>query len=540
MAMSSEVLPPIQAKRFAQKAARSIAELQDHVNNIADVVLFLEVLGYTESLVRQYGFESVFELAKYISEFMDVFGPEESSNGGAKFLSSLIPSKIKRVTESPGLLFPTLGLLALIFTLWVSPWLSLVMPLAVVTPLVGGALMGLLVSEGCLHAFGRLFSFYLGQDNLGEARRVLRRFYNLSFTIIGLSFVGALSSAITLHVPYLLAAVLLGSYLTVAAHRICFMTAYVMRHFGEIILSYAAALAAAPSAYLLASNFLPDVQTRVLAGLGAAIAVLVIPAVYDNLNFFRMRTSFSAPAEVLHFFAPASTGDETLESRSRIQLWETLPNFLFGTFSLSVLFLDKVVSWAFNASANGNQARLYGAGADAALILLLPALAVAYVLVAPMQNDLKNTMLELSASEMEKINRLLRVRYRKVLVTTIITSVLGLLVLGALSGRIVAYFGGSEASAWIFSVAAVANVFMAVFVANSLFLSALKRVKILAITSILCTLIVGAGGYLLAQSGFQNIVLAYLVSSITATIISSLYVRSIVTKSGSILLAKYL
>jgi len=148
-------------------------------------------------------------------------------------------------------------------------------------------------------------------------------------------------------------------------------------------------------------------------------------------------------------------------------------------------------------------------------------------------------VLELPASEMEKINRLLLSRYKKVLAATIMTSVLGLLVLDALSARIVAYFGGSGASAWIFSVATVANVFMAVFVANSLFLSVLKRVKVPAITSILCTLIVGAGGYMLAQSGFQNVVLAYLISSITATLISSLYVRRIVTRSGSIFLAKY-
>src|SRR5204863_5415549 len=133
--------------------------------------------------------------------------------------------------------------------------------------------------------------------------------------------------------------------------------------------------------------------------------------------------------------------------------------------------------------------------------------AVAYVMMAPMRSEVRNALLELSASEMEKINSVLRVRYNKVLLATIATSVLGMLVLDVLSGRTAAYFRGSEASLWIFSVATIANVFMAVFVANSLFLSALKRVKVIAIASFLCTLIVGSGGYLLAQSGFQNIVL---------------------------------
>jgi hypothetical protein len=544
LAVNPQVQPPLQAKRFAQKAARSIAELQDHVNNVADVVVFLEVLGYTESLVRQNGFESVQKLARYISEFIDIFGAEESPDYGTESLSPAIPSKFRRATENPGLLFPTLGFLAMILAVGVSPWLSLFMPLAVVTPLAGGALMGLVLSEGCLHASGRLFSFYLRQDNLGEAKRVLRRCYCFSFTVVGLGGLVVFFAALTLGVPYLLIAVLLGSYLTVPVHRIGYMMIYLMRPFGRIILSYATALVAAPSVYLLASNFVPDVPTRVVAGLGAAFAVLIIPAVHDNLSFFRTRTASSAPKEVLHFFAPASTGDDTLASRSRVQFWETLPNFIFGTFSLSVLLLDRVISWAFSASANGNQAilvnRLYDAGADAALILLVPALAVAYVMIAPMQSEVRNTMLELSASEMEKLNRVVRVRYEKVLVATILTSVLGMLVLEVLSGRIVVYFRGSEASTWIFNVAAIANVFMAVFVANSLFLSALKRVKVLAFVSVLCTLIVGAGGYFLAQTGFQNIVLAYLMSSITATLISSLYIRGIVTRLGSVFLARYL
>src|SRR5713101_143597 len=255
MAVSPEVQPPIQAKRFAQKAARSITELQDHVNNVADVVVFLEVLGYTESLVRQYGFESVFKLAKYISEFIDVLDADGTSGGGTKYLPSVSPSNIRRVAESPGLLFPMLGFLALIFTVGVLPWLSLVMPLAVATPLAGGALLGLVVSEGCLHSFGRLFSFYLGQDNLGEARRVLRRCYAVSFTVIGLASLVALVAAVALDLPYLLIAVLLGSYLTVAVHRIGYMMTLVTRPFNEIILSYAAALLVAPSVYRLASSF---------------------------------------------------------------------------------------------------------------------------------------------------------------------------------------------------------------------------------------------------------------------------------------------
>jgi hypothetical protein len=544
LAVSAPVQPPVQAKRFAQKAARSITELQGHVNNVADVAVFLEVLGYTESLVRQHGFESVHKLAKYIGEFIDIFDAEESLDGGAGPQPPATQTGFGRAGDSPGLVFPALGLLGVVSIVGGLPWLSALVPLAAVAPLAGGALMGLALSEGCLHAFGRLLSFYLGQDNLGEAKRVLWRCYLFSFATVALSAFVVLFATLALGAPYPLVAMLLGSFLAVAVHRISYLMTYLTRPIAKTAMSYAIALAAAASAYWLVGRSVPEVPYPVLAGLGAAFFVLTIPSLYDNLSFFRTNTALTAPKEVIRFFAPASRVDGTLGSRWGVQVWETLPNLLFGTFSLSVLFLDRVVSWVSNPSPNGSQAmlfnRLYDAGADTALILLLPAVAVSYIAMTTTLKQVKDAMTQLSASEMAKINVLLRERYRRVLAATLATSLAGLLALYVSAGPVVSYLGGTGESLWIFRVAAVANVFLSVFAANSLFLSALRRVKILAVTSILCTVIVGAGGYLLAQNGFENIVIAYLISSITAAVISSLYIRRIVARSGSILLSKYL
>ena len=44
-----------EARFFAQKVARSIIEIESNVNNIADVVVLLDVLGYSNEQVMKYG-----------------------------------------------------------------------------------------------------------------------------------------------------------------------------------------------------------------------------------------------------------------------------------------------------------------------------------------------------------------------------------------------------------------------------------------------------------------------------------------------------
>ncbi len=85
---------------FGLKTARSIAEIQQSVNNIADVVVFLEVLGYDNNTAKKNGFENLYELAKYVYQFMDAFDDSDMNKEETKkSFSAPVPTKKQRLID---------------------------------------------------------------------------------------------------------------------------------------------------------------------------------------------------------------------------------------------------------------------------------------------------------------------------------------------------------------------------------------------------------------------------------------------------------
>ena len=142
-----------EARQFGAKTARSIAEIQQSVNNMADVLVFLEVLGYDERLVKKNGFESMHQLADYVYNFVDVYDDKERIRSPA----IPVPSKSKRVAEGLSMVFPWLGALALLFMTGVSLWMAWGLPADVTTMFLGGVFLGLVLTEGLTQNFQRLF-----------------------------------------------------------------------------------------------------------------------------------------------------------------------------------------------------------------------------------------------------------------------------------------------------------------------------------------------------------------------------------------------
>ncbi|HEX2557277.1 MAG TPA: hypothetical protein VHK86_03050, partial [Nitrososphaera sp.] len=73
------------ARVFAAKTARSIAEIQQSVNNMADVLVFLEVLGYDDRTAEKNGFANLHELAKYVYNFVDAYDDRNDKEAAGSF-----------------------------------------------------------------------------------------------------------------------------------------------------------------------------------------------------------------------------------------------------------------------------------------------------------------------------------------------------------------------------------------------------------------------------------------------------------------------
>src|SRR5579884_874375 len=196
-----------EARVFAAKTARSIAEIQQSVNNMADVLVFLEVLGYDDRTAQKNGFASLHELAKYIYDFIDVYDDEEKQKGASSAFEIEVPGTKKRLAESLSMIFPWLGSLVLLFAIGVSLWMAWGLPADVTTAFLSGIFLGLIVTEGVTQNYHRLFSFYYSQTNIGEVKRSIKRSYAIAAVILSASIAAIFIISVIENIPLELAAI---------------------------------------------------------------------------------------------------------------------------------------------------------------------------------------------------------------------------------------------------------------------------------------------------------------------------------------------
>ena len=532
------------ARIFAQKVARSIVEVQPNVNNLADIIVLLEVLGYSKNTLMKYGFKDFYEFAKHIFGFIDAY--DDADKNKEEFLKSfytIIPDTKHRIVEGLSLIFPWLGSLLLLFVFGISLWMAWGLPITITTAFVTGIFLGLVITEGALQIFNRLFTFYHTQNNLCEIKRIIKRNYILISFIIAAS-VGALYViAAIVHIPYSLVNVSAISTITISLHRTSYMIIYALKKIKHLIFGYCSAFAALLSVYYLLPSFIPEVSTRYFMALSTAFVVLSILAIYHHYKIISKKSESVVTSEMPHFFRPISVTDKTIMSRFSIQLWETIPYFLFGTFYFCMLFTDRILSWIFNPMASLGLPMefnsVYHAGADLALLVIFSTSIIQYVLTGPIYSQIGNMTIDHKVSEMKKINAFLQQRYKRLLTISVISAIMTAVILNFAAPVIVFHAGGSQISIKVLHIASISNIFLSVFTANSMFITFLNRVKMIAIIAIAGTAIVGIGGTILSQLGFENIVFSYLGATIMAAITSTLYARKIMKNAGNILFSKY-
>ena len=154
--LSSPKNDPNYEQMFLEKAARSVAEVQPKTSSVADTLVFLEVLGYTNRMAVANGFQDLFDLAKHVHQFVDYY---DIDNRSANSYLLPVQSKSRRTAEALSVAFPWVGSWAILLIFGVSLWLSGLMAEDVTTAFMIGVYLGLVIS-GSLLGIGRLFGYY--------------------------------------------------------------------------------------------------------------------------------------------------------------------------------------------------------------------------------------------------------------------------------------------------------------------------------------------------------------------------------------------
>jgi len=543
--------PPKESSRdrtaFLHRVARSITEIQANVNNLADVVVFMEVLGYNDRTAVEHGFSDLRELARKVFDHIDFF--ENLPAGGEELKTPFLPrisSVRRRLLESLGFAFPWLATFALLYAFGFSLWMTWLLPLAVLTSISVGVFFGMLTTEGLMQTFSRLLLFSYGQGNFSEARRVLKRsYYAIGGTLL-ISTMLLYPVSVVVAVPLQLFAIAALATVAVSVQRVAYLALYTLRKMKEVILSYSGGLIALPAVYFGASSFVQDATTRYLASLAVTFVLLSATASYYSRRVLTQRQE-GMNEGTPHFFRSPFVSRKTIRPRFTVQFWETLPSFLFGTFFIAMLFGDRVLSWAFNPTRTFNGVNLpllfnipYHAGADTAMFVLLPVGLLQYVILTPIFDQLSNLSLELKVTETRLIDRAVRRRYALLAVVSVAVAASVSYALIFLAPLLMPTLGGSSTSYGILRVAAVSNVFLSLFLANSQFvMSVFNNSKWLAMVALIGAVIVGVGGTLLAPFGFESIVYAYLAASIAVSLLSFVLVTNFLKRPASLFFTRF-
>jgi hypothetical protein len=534
-----------ESRMFAQKVARSIIEVQPNVNNTADIVVLLECLGYRKETLMEYGFTDFHALANHIYDSLDMY--ETRGKSKEMFIESFtmkIPSIQKRLAEGIGMIFPWLGSLALLFITGVSLWMAWGLPIQITTAFVSGVFLGLIITEGTLQVFNRLFLFYNTQTNIGEVKRLQRRSYYLIGSVLSVVVCALFVIGYIAEIPMNLISIVAISTVTVSLHRASYMIIYALKKLMQLIVAYTMAFASLLLVYYFGYSVIPDSVVRYFAGLIISFTVLSIFSIFQHYKLLKS-SHVTSSGDTPHFYNPISKTDKTIKSRFGIQLWEVILYSIYGTFYLITMFSDRILSWFYNPLVVREGFGLpfafnsvYHAGADLALVVLLPASIIQYVMMEPIHMHMNNISIKIKVSQTDVISKYIKNMYRKLILVTLLTSITSALILNLSAPYVMSHAEFSQTSMRVLQIASIANVFMSLFTANSLFLMFTNKIKSLAIIVMISASIVLTMGIWLASSGFENLVLAYLGASIFAGIISTIYANKVMKYASSIIFSR--
>jgi hypothetical protein len=533
------------SRLFVQKTARSIVQIQPGTNNLADIVVFLEVLGYTKELIGRYGFGSIYGLAQHVYDFIDFYNDKEEDKDSLHLRETPIPTQRQRLAEGLGLIFPWLGSLLLLFLTGVSLWMALFLPKEITTLFVGGVFLGLVLMEGPLQAFHRLFTFNHEQGNLGEVKRTIKRCYLTVSIILAAVSLAIIAIATLLNFPYYLAGVVIVSMVTVSLHRASYMVIFALKKVKHLIIAYSGAFLTITAVYVFGDVVIQTDSTRYFAALVSAFVVLSVFSIIHHHQMMTKKSLIATSESVPHFYNPGTVTDRTIPSRFSVQLWETMPQFLFGVLYFVMLFADRVISWVYNPDILSDGGRLiefntaYHTGVDMSLLVMLAAAMVQYVAMAPIHIKINNIILNLKDGDAKRIDDFIRAEYKRIVLYSIIASVATASILILFAPQIAAQLGGAEKTVMLLRLAAVSNIFISLFVANNMFLFLLNKTKQLVYLVSISAAIVIVGGLVFGKSGFENIVVAYLISAVFAFIVSSIYARNTMKYAGDRFFSRY-
>jgi len=434
-----------------------------------EVAALLEVYGIRDvDAKNEYGFENVFELAKYLFERY-----ADSKTYPQKYLidQEKIPPLKKRIVRHyfKGLAFAMPMLMQIVFTLvfGFALWSNVDLDVTDATVIALGTFMALVVSGGPAQIIGRKGLYYLkmGEKLLaGKMMQVLLVHSLVKIVAVAL-FVLLLNLLFNFfdgHLLYLFMA----SFFLLAVLFVVSSVYYVFEEYEKIFLFYLLGVGLVFVMHYGAGLGFPDAQF-------AALALLdIVFALFAWRKTVLLRRSSQSEGEVL--------------PRASMLVYTLLPFYVYGVLYFFFLILDRLVAWNANSLNRGFFVWFdvtYEIGSDMALVVLVLLMGAVEVIVYEFLYNLNTEVFRYSIDRYREFNRQIERFYKKSLRMFIIYFLVSIIVVSVLifaikaSVRYKLFPFGTEAFL-VYGVAAVAFGFLTVGLLNTLVLFSFSRQEV--------------------------------------------------------------
>jgi hypothetical protein len=438
-----------------------------------EVAALIESMGWNDRRVAEaFGVENVFELAEELWEAIQqkiVFAafdkPVEKSK--AMLFFEMVRAFLRGLLFALPMALSVVSMLTLKFSLWSYEYLSV----DLATVIAMGTILSFLVVGGFTQAIARRGFFYLLQGYYNMGRRVTFYFIRMGYVVCGAVGVVALLFNLTFNLlPMKLFLLLVLYFVFLTSIWLSVTVMYILRK--EMTFSGLIAVGIC-LVYLLFMWVGMDILIAQL------IAILVVALVGMGLSIFFFKQQEKKEEKGIAPKLP----------RLSLTVYSVMPYFMYGFLYFLFLYIDRVMAWSANSEYmpyfiwfRGD----YELGLDFALLVLMLPLGVSEVVVNKMMLDLEASQKGYWGFETEKLNRHFLGQYHRWIVVTAISSVVSaVLIFGlvyGLNGVYHAHYGkyliGSQTTYFVFTVALVAYLILAVGLMNAVILFSLSQPRL--------------------------------------------------------------
>ena len=458
-----------------------------------ETAVILEALGYSDHDAQGFGYSDLFGFAEAIKRVAGPYAGQLPSD------PAVARQRISRLSG----FFGNLGWMLVLIALFVgghSLWAARDVSAEAGAAMGLGVVLGLAVGGGIQQVASWKISYYYLQGNLPLVRFVMRR-----LVVVGIGLLIATATAAFLIAadgfPASVAALSAAYALLVGGYRLAIAPLIGLNRMKSVFTVTALGLAGMFAAYTLLSDLgVERLMAVLLSQLVGVTLISVLSGVTLGVLVGGLRLRPAPPVDAFHIQTQVLR--RVQPPRFWALLFDSLPQFLFGTWFFLFLFGDRLVLWISAVARTSGYNAGYQIGVDSALLMIVPISAIHVPLFMRLSERLDDLALRTRCYDRQGFARSIGQAYSALVMRVSIPAAAICAIALLLADQIIDAVGGDGTSVRVFRTAIIGMFMFSLFLSNAALLAIFRR-----------TALTGA---LLLVAAIMNIVLTSVFASLIA------------------------